>query len=248
VALTVDLRERVTVETPELVEFSYEVAGLGSRFTAGLVDAGLQGTAVGILLVGFWLTGETTVSFAAYVESALRGMLLLALFLTVWGFHFYFEAFRGGQSPGKRLLRIRVVAEGGHAVSLPRAAVRNLLRIVDILPLPYGIAGVAMFLDPKGRRLGDLAAGTLVVRERGMEAPAAVAAARALTPAERESRRRLPPLEEEMVRAFLRRRERLAADARGRLAAFVAGRAARALGVDPGADAEAFLESLGAPA
>jgi len=242
-----DLTERVTVETPEHVEFSYEIAGLGSRFTAGLVDACIQGTGILAILVLFW-AGSPSVSFASYVESALQGLLLLALFLFLWGYHLYFETFRGGQSPGKRLFKIRVVAEGGYPVTLPRAAVRNLLRVVDILPLPYGIAGVSMFLDPRGRRLGDLAAGTVVVRERGTAAPASVAAARALTAGDREGRRRLPPLEEEMVRAFLKRREKLTPDARGRLAAFVAARAAAALGVDGGRDAEAFLELLEAQA
>jgi len=242
-----DLRERVTVETPEHVEFSYEVAGLGSRFTAGLVDACIQGAGILALLVFFWVGTEAT-SFAAYVESALRGALLLALFLFAWGYHLYFEVFRGGQSPGKRMFHLRVVAEGGYPVTLPRAAVRNLLRVVDVLPIPYGIAGVCMFIDPKGRRLGDLAAGTVVVRERGTGAPASVAAARALTAGDREGRRRLPPLEEEMVLAFLKRRERLTAEARGRLATFVAGRVATALGVDAGAaaDAERFLERVAA--
>jgi uncharacterized RDD family membrane protein YckC len=242
-----DLRERVTVETPEHVEFSYEIAGLGSRFTAGLVDGCIQGAGILAILILFWVQGQSG-SFASYVESALQGVLLLALFLFVWGYHLYFEAFRGGQSPGKRMFKIRVVAEGGYPVTLPRAAVRNLLRVVDILPPLYGIAGVCMFLDPRGRRLGDLAAGTVVVRERGTEAPAAVAAARALTAGEREGRRRLPPLEEEMVRAFLRRRAKLAPDARGRLASFVAARAAAALGVDGGRDAEAFIEALEATA
>ncbi len=243
-----DLRERVTVETPEHVEFSWEVAGLGSRFAAGCIDAAMQGFGVLVVLFAFW-AGNEHVSFASYAASALSGMLLLALFLFVWGYHLYFEAFRGGQSPGKRWLRIRVVGEGGHPCTLPRAAVRNLMRVVDFLPIPYGVAGVVMFIDPKGRRLGDLAAGTVVVRERSSVVPAAVAAARALTPEEREARDRLPPLEEEMVRAFLRRRTRLTAEARARLASFVAGRAAGALGVDPGPDAEAFLETVagGAP-
>ena len=238
-----DLRERVTVETPEHVEISYEIAGLGSRFTAGLVDAGIQGAGILAVLLAFW-GGSESLSFSAYLESALRGLLLLALFLSVWGYHLFFEAFRGGQSPGKRLFRLRVVAEGGYPVTLARSAVRNLLRVVDILPLPYGIAGVSMFLDRKGRRLGDLAAGTVVVRERGAAAPAAVAAARALTPAERERRVTLPPLEGELVRAFLDRRDRLAPEARGRLAASLAARVSAALGVDSGADPEAFLEGL----
>jgi len=240
-----DLRERVSVETPELVEFSYEVAGLGSRFAAGLVDACIQGSGILVILLLFW-AGNQQVTFATYASSALSGLLLLALFLFVWGYHLYFEAFRGGQSPGKRLLRIRVVTEGGFPVTIPRAAVRNLMRVVDILPIPYGVAGVVMFLDPRGRRLGDLAAGTVVVRERGTAAPASVASARALTAAEREGRRGLPPLEEEMVRTFLKRRERLAPDARGRVAAFVAERAAAALGVDAGKDPEGFLESVAA--
>jgi uncharacterized RDD family membrane protein YckC len=242
-----DLRVRVPVETPERVRLHYEAAGLGSRFAAGLVDGCILGTLVLGLLVAFWF-GAESIPFSLYIATALRGLVLLALFLLAWGYHLYFEAFRGGQTPGKRLLRIRVVAEGGFPVTLPRAAVRNLLRILDAQPLPlYGLAGVVMFLDPRGRRLGDLAAGTIVVRERGLREPPAVASARAADAAAVERGLALPAARAAVVRAFLRRRDELGPEARARLAARVAAGAAADLGRDPGPDAEAFLESLEPP-
>ena len=92
-----DLRERIGIETPEHVEFSYEIAGLGSRFTAGLIDVCIQGGALIALLLAFW-AGSGVTSFPAFLESALDALMLLALFLVIWGYHLYFEAFRGGRS------------------------------------------------------------------------------------------------------------------------------------------------------
>lgn len=239
-----DLRERVTVETPEMVEFSWEVAGLGSRFAAGFLDTLLLGMLILGLLGTVWLGGEA-IPFATYIASALQGVVLLAVFMLVWGYHLYFEAFRGGRTPGKRLLRLRVVAESGLPVTLSRAAVRNLMRVVDVFPPPlYGLGGIVMFVDPRGRRIGDLAAGTVVVRERPSGEPAVVAGAKVADRARRE--RGLVPggREGEMLRAFLARRDELSPEVRARLAASVAGRLATSTGRVAGEDPEAFLEAL----
>ncbi len=239
----VDLRERVTIETPEHVEFSYELAGLGSRFAAGLIDSFIQGSVILALFIAFW-AGGTNISVMTYVQAALQGLMLIALFLLIWGYHLYFEVFRGGQSPGKKWLGIRVVAGGGHPCSLPRAAVRNLMRVVDFMPLLYAVGGVIMFMDRRGRRLGDLAAGTIVVRERGLVVPQAILAARVPEIGFRERGELLLAEERRVLRAFLRRRDDLANDARDRLAADVAGRIAERLRLEVGEDPEAFLEAL----
>ncbi len=243
-AVAVDLRERVTVETPERVEFSYEVAGLGSRFAAGVVDTFIVGFLVVGLLAVFWLGGEA-IPFATFAVSALRGIALLSVFVLLWGFHLYFETFRGGRSPGKRLLGLRVVSEGGLPCTLSRAAVRNLLRVVDVFPPPfYGLGGVVMFLDPRARRIGDLAAGTVVVRERALAAPASVARARAPDRATRERGHALSAAEAGVLGAFLARRDELAPEVRDRLAVSVAERVARRREEPTPADPEAYLERV----
>jgi uncharacterized RDD family membrane protein YckC len=86
-------------------------------------------------------------------------------FLFLWGYYIYFETSWNGQTPGKRWAGIRVIRQDGLPINLSEVIIRNLIRIVDFLPLLYGLGIVAMFADSQSRRLGDLAAGTLVVRE-----------------------------------------------------------------------------------
>jgi hypothetical protein len=93
------------------------------------------------------------------------GVLLLALFVMEWGYGFAFEAFWNGQTPGKRVFRLRVIKEGGYTIGVHEALVRNFLRAADALPVFYGVGLVAMLSTARLQRLGDLAAGTMVVRE-----------------------------------------------------------------------------------
>jgi uncharacterized membrane protein SpoIIM required for sporulation/uncharacterized RDD family membrane protein YckC len=157
---------QVDVETPEHVSVGYELADMGSRFTAMLID-GLV-----LALIFFGLA-------AVFVAGAFSGMgalipskWVIALFTLVWfvassGYYVFYEGFRDGQTPGKKAMRIRVVQDGGYPVSFRAAAVRNLIRVIDMQPIvSWGVAGLAMMLHPRTKRLGDLAAGTVVVRDR----------------------------------------------------------------------------------
>lgn len=148
-------RSRVVL-TPEHVEIRFEPAGLGRRFMALVADLVLvlAVTSLVIRLSGTLLPG------------ALRPIVgTLALLTLTWGYHVYFELRHQGQSPGKRMVGIRVVDGRGLPLSVEQSFVRNVVRVLDALPLGYGLGAIACFLDPLGRRLGDLAAGTLVVRE-----------------------------------------------------------------------------------
>jgi len=157
---------QVDVETPEHVLVGYELADLGSRFTAVLIDWLL----LGLILVG--LLALALVGAAAGLGSVISGNVALALFLLTWflassGYFVFYEGFRDGQTPGKKIMRIRVVQDGGYPVSFRAAAVRYLLRVIDVQPLPsWGVAALSMMLHPRTKRLGDLAAGTVVVRDR----------------------------------------------------------------------------------
>jgi uncharacterized membrane protein SpoIIM required for sporulation/uncharacterized RDD family membrane protein YckC len=157
---------QVDVETPEHVSVGYELADLGSRFTAMLVD-GLLLVVVFLGLVALILLGA-----AAGLGKVVPGNLVFALFILVWflisaGYYVFYEGFRDGQTPGKKMMKIRVVQDGGFPVSFRAAAVRNLMRVVDMQPAPsWGFAALSMMLHPQTKRLGDLAAGTVVVRDR----------------------------------------------------------------------------------
>ena len=156
------------IETPENVDLQRRLAGIGSRFLAGLLDSLLI---VGLLLVPvliflmfdlhtFFLGGGAEDEVGTWMIA----ILIVVAFLIYWGYFLLFELWMNGQTPGKRYMRIRVVQQEGAAVSFDSIAVRNLLRAVDGLGM-YAVAGIVMFATRKMQRLGDLAAGTVVISE-----------------------------------------------------------------------------------
>ncbi|HZC76225.1 MAG TPA: RDD family protein, partial [Ktedonobacterales bacterium] len=156
-----DASDDLVVSTPERVAFQYEIAGIGSRFLAQIVDSLVIiviATAITILAVAVGgILGDG--GLAALIEIIL-GFILLA------GYFLISEAVWNGQTLGKRAARLRVVGDRGEPLTLAQAAIRNLVRIVDFLPLFYGIGMLTLFIGGRGKRLGDFAAGTLVVRDR----------------------------------------------------------------------------------
>ncbi len=157
---------RISVETPEHVVLRLELAGLGSRLAAGLFD----------LLVLFFLLLLLSAAYSALAAfgAVARGwgtaVLILAWFLAFWGYFALFEALAGGRTLGKRRVGIRVVMDTGHPVTFQAALIRNLVRIVDVQPLGAYVVGLLfVFFHPHHKRLGDLVAGTVVVRDRPEE-------------------------------------------------------------------------------
>jgi uncharacterized RDD family membrane protein YckC len=162
------LQQEYAVETPESVSFGQEIAGIGSRFIATTIDLLLLGGALLGLNLLLWLSLGITIGRRD--TSWLRGLALagylIVNFLLLWGYFPSFELLWQGQTPGKRLAGIRVVRQDGGPIGFIEVVVRNLVRIIDFLPGLYGLGLVTMFLNRQARRLGDLAAGTLVVKER----------------------------------------------------------------------------------
>src|SRR2546425_6746625 len=167
-ARDLDLRQHHGVETPEHGEVRFELAGVGSRVAAGLLDLLLL--LLGLLLV--WLGGTTIASDITPPHGTARGwvtaVLILLTFSLVWGYFTLFEALNGGRTPGKQLLGIRVVMDTGRSLTTQAAVVRNLVRFIDCYfpALPFAPALLAIALHPSNKRLGDMAAGTIVVRDR----------------------------------------------------------------------------------
>jgi uncharacterized RDD family membrane protein YckC len=157
-----------TIETPENVDLQRRLAGIGSRFAAGLLDALLIVAALFVLALVSLVFGISLFAFGAglahQADKWVLALVILLGFLIYWGYFVLFETWMNGQTPGKRYLRIRVVQQEGAALSFPAVAIRNLLRVVDIMGF-YAVAGVVMFLTRKVQRLGDLAAGTVVISE-----------------------------------------------------------------------------------
>lgn len=156
------------IETPENVELQRRLAGIGSRFIAGLLDT-LILIGIYLVLVLIWLAVAWTGIVdddGLFTEVRAWGIavLFLLFFLVYWGYFVFFEMRTNGQSPGKKSQKIRVVKDGGGAITFTDVAIRNLLRAIDGIA-GYAVAGICMFVTRKAQRLGDLAAGTVVVSE-----------------------------------------------------------------------------------
>ncbi len=161
-----------TVDTPEQVQLHFPLAGLGSRFLALLVDLMIQLAAnivlILLVLIAFSIPG-TQRHFSGMSDTASKWFaagLILVYFCLYWGYFSLFEAFRNGQTPGKRVMKIRVIKDSGRQITFFEALARNLLRVVDLLPGMYLIGAVSILVTKQNKRLGDLLADTIVVHER----------------------------------------------------------------------------------
>jgi len=151
--------DSLNIETPENISLGFTVAGIGSRFLAALIDTSLIVVLelLAILPV-FALSGRTS--------AWLMAVLSLIAFGFFWGYYVFFEMFWNGQSPGKRWVGLRVVRAEGTPEGLSESLIRNLIRLIDFLPIAYGVGVITMFIDGRSRRLGDMAGGTLVIHDR----------------------------------------------------------------------------------
>lgn len=156
-----DQSDDLVIATPERVAFQYEIAGIGSRFLAQMVDMAVVFAISLVIIVAAAALGAILNSGRiALLVGLLLGFVLLA------GYFLVSEAALSGQTLGKRSLRLRVVGDQGEPITVGQSAIRNLVRIVDFLPALYGIGIITLFVSGRGKRLGDFAAGTLVVRDR----------------------------------------------------------------------------------
>lgn len=148
------------VATPERVSFDFQIAGLGTRAIAQILDLLIVGTVeVAILFFGF-AAGTVTNSVTVTVL-----VIIVLSFINVFGYFWVSEALWSGQTIGKKAFRLRAVGDRGEPLTFMQAGIRNIVRIVDFLPYGYGIGMIVLFANGKGKRLGDLAAGTIVVKD-----------------------------------------------------------------------------------
>ncbi len=163
--------DQLNIDTPELVAIEMPLAGIGSRFIAILVDYLIWGAAftllialAAIIIPAVHVFGEVSANWAV-------GIFFLIVFLLQWGYFALFEAFGNGRTPGKRAAGIRVIHQSGRGISFIESLARNLVRFVDYMPGFYAVGVVAIFVSRRHQRLGDMVAGTLVVRDRLIEPP-----------------------------------------------------------------------------
>ena len=170
------LHDQLTIDTPEQVAIRFPVAGLGSRFLAVFTDGLIQGAGYLVLFLILLLIASSAPKtnsgqLSQNGEKWLIAGLILFYFVMHWGYFTLFEAFKNGQTPGKMIFKLRVIKDSGRQITLFEAMTRNLIRIIDMLPSAYLIGVITMICNRQNQRLGDLAAGTLVVHERASEEP-----------------------------------------------------------------------------
>ncbi|MFC1718877.1 RDD family protein [Candidatus Poribacteria bacterium] len=163
--------QEISISTPESMEFSHEPAGIGSRFVASIIDTVLQSAMMlGLFFVaGLWASPLSSITGSSTAWGA--ALVILLAFLMLWGYHIFFDMLWNGQTPGKRTAGIRILKDGGYPISFLDSVVRNLLRPVDFLPFSYGVGVVVMLCNSRFKRVGDFAAGTIVVKERRIKMP-----------------------------------------------------------------------------
>ena len=230
--------DAISAETPEGVVLQLTLAGIGSRFTAAIIDTAIQIAIVIAIQLAVVLSGASGIALAI-------GTLLA--FATFFVYDIAFETRASGRTPGKRWTGLRVVKVDGRPVDFRSSAVRNLLRLIDALPGPYLVAIVTVFVSKRNQRLGDLAAGTLVVREKTGEVTTTPFRAASEVPDDVQAWdvSAITAADVAAVRQFLERRASLKPDARSRLARSLARRLYPAV-VGPPQDVapEWFLEQL----
>jgi uncharacterized RDD family membrane protein YckC len=168
--------DQLSIETPEQVDLRFPIAGVGSRMIALFLDQVLQ--ALVYLLIGivaYVTLGSSPRPVPGHATPAHQNWLLAAFlllnFILLDGYFVLFEAFWNGQTPGKRVMKLRVLKASGRSITLFESLTRNLLRVVDYFPGVYVVGLVTMACNRQNMRLGDLAAGTIVVHERSDEQP-----------------------------------------------------------------------------
>lgn len=231
------LDDRVTIATPEGVALELILAGLGSRFLARLLDTVIQFAVI--------------IALAAGVGSVdppgwLQAVTIILVFLVIFAYDIAFEALNHGRTLGKQAAGIRVVGRAGEPVRFLASAIRNIARILDFLPFFYLVGTISIIATQHGQRVGDLAAGTLVMRDRfpGLPRnppPVTVPAAAVAT----WDVSAVGVGEVRAIRQFLDRRLDLTLPARNYFAVDLANRIApKVVGIPPGSHPEYVLEGI----
>lgn len=218
-----------TVLTPEYVEFRFTLAGLYSRFLAWLLDSVIILVSTVGVVIGLNITMAAFPGFA----SALTAVVY---FLLDWGYGIALETMWSGQTVGKRVMSLRVIQESGVRIGFYHAALRNLARPVDRLPLMYLVGGVSALVSGSHQRLGDMLAGTIVVRERRLKVPSALGTTGEegllADPLFVSRVKKLSTEERDVILSAAMRREELHMEARLQLFAALGARLQEALGME----------------
>jgi uncharacterized RDD family membrane protein YckC len=226
-----DPLDKLTIDTPEQTALEFPLAGVGSRFVAMLADTAIQ------IVIGFVVFFALTLSIPALsrlgsiASQWVIAAMIVGVFVIYYGYFAIFEALWNGQTPGKRYTQLRVMKDDGRPISPYDAIARNLLRIVDQLPVFYGVAIISVFFSKQNKRLGDFVAGTVVVHEKNVEAARPFQETRIDSAAPTYDVSHITVEELRLIETFLQRRDTFDPTLRGSMAAQITTRISSKLGV-----------------
>jgi uncharacterized RDD family membrane protein YckC len=239
--------DKLTIETPEQTALEFPLAGIGSRFLALAADTLLQ-LAVAWIVIMIFAVSAISLSLLSKVAGIWTfAIMIFVLFSVQFGYFALFEALWNGQTPGKRWTHLRVIKDTGRPITAYDAILRNLLRIVDALPTMYATGLITMLISKENKRVGDYAAGTVVIHEKPLQGVSSIWQQSA-TPVPAPAMGTLPQLtveELQLVEAFLDRRGSLEPHVRSAMARQIADRLAErwTIPAEERSDAEKFLEA-----
>ena len=238
--------EKLNIDTPEQIALEFSLATVGSRFLALAVDTLIQIGCGLVLLAGVGL-GAFAASFTpAQADPWFLAVAVLGLFVIYYAYFAVFESIWNGQTPGKRFIGLRVIHASGRPVSVFEAILRNVIRIADQLPGIYAIGIVSVFVTERSQRLGDLAAGTVVVHETAARGGSRefTADVPAVAQSTQHGALKLTAEEISLIELFFRRREQLDVFGRQRAARKIAERIRERLAITERIDDEQLLEEI----
>lgn len=224
------MERTLEVRTGESIEIRYELAGLGSRFLAVALDLAIQvGVTIAFLLMLALISGPLAAASGALPPAAgnlgktaravVGAVGVLALFVLYFGYFIIFELWWSGRTPGKRALGIRVVRDAGFPIDVGSAVIRNLVRVLEFGLAFYTFSAVSALLSRQNKRLGDFAAGTIVVRDGRSASAATIETYLARETPDDDG---LTPAQRDLAERYVTRRAQLEFHARERLAAQLA--------------------------
>jgi uncharacterized RDD family membrane protein YckC len=239
----VDSSDKLSIDTPELIALELPLAGIGSRFLAFAIDSLLQtGASIIVLLttkaLSMWL-GDLFNAIGATAS-------ILTAFCLYWGYFAFFEILWSGQTPGKRLVGIRVIKESGRPITALEGISRNVLRALDMLPVFYAVGLICMISNKRNKRVGDFVAGTVLVHDKKMESVSAVWNPGGLSSSVNLQSSKISPEMLLLIETYLNRRYELDASVRIKTAQQIASAIVDKTGVEreEGESDDAFLEAV----
>lgn len=239
--------ERYDASTPEDIVVTVNLAGIGSRGTAVIIDVIVQLVLIDILYMFFGLIAGLLMVGSPNAGMVIVAVLVAAAFIVLFGYHVVLEYFWRGKTLGKAAMRIHVARDGGLPLTWTAVLIRNILRLVDFLPLFYGLGLIVILCGGRRKRIGDFVAGTVVLRDDRAEPGTGyiIVAPRMYESYAYWDTTGVNDEEELLVRRFLERRPQLTSRARAALGSQLADRLRpKVLGETDGLPAEWFLENV----